>query len=409
MAKGPTYTKRCHVAALLVLAGACRGATVQPRSLSASLGGMAEDRSVARGPMRYLWSKSLAAAGLGRYLPVERARPLLHPERDRVYVGSTAGFLHVLSSRGRSLLRYRADAALEGQPSLHAADGELYFGDEHGTLHALKAADATLRWKKKTRGPLRGRPLVVADAVYVITHNDSLVAMARSNGEELWTYQRDLPEGFSVTSHADLLLAEDKLIAAFTDGTVVALRPSDGTVLWERDTGTELPETIGEEQQHFWDVDTTPVLDGDLLYVAAFSAGVFALKVSNGSIEWRLPEYVGVTSLAVTPERRLLLLSADLGVVCLSLDGRRERWRRPMPRGAPSLPEIRQGVAWFGESQGGFVALELERGKEVGRIEAGYGFSASPAIADRLGFVLSNGATLFAFAVMPPAPVPPRR
>ena len=53
----------------------------------------------------------------------------------------------------------------------------------------------------------------------------------------------------------------------------------------------------------------------------------------------------------------------------------------------------------FGESQGGFVTLDLSSGQELGRFESQHGFTATPAIADGRGFVLGNGGTLFAFAL----------
>jgi len=53
----------------------------------------------------------------------------------------------------------------------------------------------------------------------------------------------------------------------------------------------------------------------------------------------------------------------------------------------------------FGESQGGFITLDLGSGQELGRIESQHGFSASAAVADGRGFILGNGGTLFAFAL----------
>lgn len=373
----------------------------QPQSLSELFGGIPAEKLVARGPMQYLWSKRLLSEVRGRYVPVERAQAALHPSGDRLYVGASNGVLLALDSDGVEVFRFLAGSAIESTPQFDTMRDELYVGDEHGNLYALRLSSGVKRWQTKARGSIRGRPLLHADGVYVATHNDTVTAFGRVSGEELWTYERELPEGFSITSHADLVFADNKLVIGFTDGVVVALDPSDGTVLWERDTAAELEDLPSDGQQRFLDVDSSVVVDGDLLYVASFAAGVFALAASSGSVEWRLQEYVGVTGLALSDARELVLSSADLGIVCVNLRTRKERWRRALHRGSPTPPVIRSRAAWVGESLGGFLAIDLDNGAEVGRIESGHGFSAAPSLAAQRGFVVSNGGTLFAFAIRP--------
>jgi len=62
-------------------------------------------------------------------------------------------------------------------------------------------------------------------------------------------------------------------------------------------------------------------------------------------------------------------------------------------------------VVVVGESEGGLVAVALDSGTELSRLEAGHGFSAQPAMSalragrPPFGVVLSNGGTLLAFRV----------
>ncbi len=348
------------------------------------------------GPMRVRWARPLTRElESTSYVPVELAVPILDAEHDRVYVGSTNGALWAFNAGGGPIYRVDARGGVESAPALDAAHDQLYVATTEGVLHALRASNGQPRWRRDVGGAVRNAPVLTADTVYVVTTNDVLTALSRTAGETLWTYRRDPLEGFAVTGHAGLTLVGGKLLAAFTDGVVVALDAGDGHVLWERDTGLDLEEAA-QGSPRFLDVDTTPIVVGHVVYVASFSAGLYAIDLEAGGTNWRKPEVVGVVASALAGDR-LLLSSAEAGLTCMSLGDEQVQWRRPALRGAPAMPVVVNGLVLVGESEGGFLALELATGHEVGRIEAGAGFSAAAAVSGSLGFVLSNGGSLMAF------------
>jgi outer membrane protein assembly factor BamB len=236
------------------------------------------------------------------------------------------------------------------------------------------------------------------DAVYVVADSDVLTAIARENGEALWRYRRDAPEGFYVSGHAGLTLTPERVLAGFTSGVVVALDPADGSLLWERDTSVEL-EAPADGPPRFADVDTTPLVMGDTVYVASFAGGLYSLELASGSVRWRDEEMTGVIAIEPAGDRLLVLSSGDLGVVCFDRIDRETIWRKQIPRGAPAEPVVADDLVLVGESQGGFVTLALQTGDELGRIETGHGFTARPSVVAGRGFVMSNGGTLYAFAL----------
>jgi hypothetical protein len=86
-------------------------------------------------------------------------------------------------------------------------------------------------------------------------------------------------------------------------------------------------------------------------------------------------------------------------MVCFDRADREIVWRHPIPQGAPGRAVVAGDLVLFGESQGGFVTLDLGSGRELGRFESQHGFTAAPTVADGRGFILGNGGTLFAFAL----------
>lgn len=344
------------------------------------------------------WRQQLTPDYEGAYIPVERGAAALDPAHDRVYVGSSAGDLWALSVAGTRIYSYDAGGGIMAQPALDVDADQLFVATEDGVLHMLTASSGELRWRAEVGGAVSQPPLLTDDAVYVISDSDVLTAFSREDGEALWRYRRDAPEGFFVSHHAGLTLAGGKLLTGFTAGVIVALDPSDGSLLWERDTSVEL-EPGAEGAPRFADVDTTPVVIGDTVYAASFAGGLYALDLESGSVEWRDEALTGVIGIQRAGPQLLVLSSGDLGVVCIDRFDRSIVWRKRIPRGAPAEPIVARDLVLVGESQGGFVTLALESGRELGRFETGHGFSAPASVADGRGFILSNGGTLYAFAL----------
>jgi outer membrane protein assembly factor BamB len=224
-----------------------------------------------------------------------------------------------------------------------------------------------------------------------------VIGFDRATGEALWRYQREAPEGFYVSEHAGLALSGDRLLTGFTDGVVVALDARDGSILWERDTTGDLQ--VSSDTIRFTDVDTTPVVIGETVYVASFAGGLYALERSSGSVRWMRDDLTGVVGIAEAPDGRLILSSGDLGIVAARARDGEPLWKTRIARGAPTAPIVEGDLILVGESEGGLLALALDDGRELGRLENGHGFAASAEVEAGLGAALSNAGGLFVFAV----------
>lgn len=341
------------------------------------------------------WHKPLVPPFEGPYKPVEGAVPVLSPKDDRVYVGTSSGHFWALSGGGQRQYQYNAMGAIESEAGIDRKRGDIYVGTEDGVLHALRAQDGRLRWRHKVRGSLRQAPVMTARSVFVITDDDEISAIDRRSGKRSWTYHRDAPEGFTIAGHAGLALSENLLITGFSDGVVMAFDPQTGKIAWERDTSIEIDQTK-EAPQRFADVDTTPVVEGETVYVASFSGGLFELSLKTGGVDWHRSDWTGITALVVTPAE-VVMSSADMGVLCMDRESRSLRWRHKMIRGAPSRATAIPYRVIVGDSTGALLALSIDDGRELSRIESKHGFSGAIAVADHRGYVLSNSGELFAF------------
>lgn len=347
----------------------------------------------AAGPLFVRWSKDLLPEGEGGYVPVERAAPGLDPIGDRVYVGSREGHMIAMNPDGRELYRYKADAAIESQPVIDPRTGEVYFATVQGTLVALHGQGGTEHWKAQAGAAISQPVLLTEDAVYAVTDEDAVLAFSRAKGAVLWRYRREPRDGFMIAGHAGLAMDGARIVAAFNDGAVVALDAGDGRVLWETDTSLDLEDM--DPTRRFVDVDTTPAIAGDVVYVASFSGGLYGLELETGTVRTHESSLKGITGLTATTDA-LLIASAELGVLCVDLPSFTPRWQRKIS-GAPGTPEVQGDSVYVSESLGALLVLALADGAELGRIQTAHGVTSPAVFSGRRGFVLSNAARLYAF------------
>jgi outer membrane protein assembly factor BamB len=390
--------RRC-LAPLLACALGASGCRVVGKGDYGWLGGSSRAPE-GKGALRVRWRKELTPAVRGNYRPVENAVAAIDAAHGRVYVGARSGQLHALNFDGKPLYHFELYEPIECEPALDVEKDELYVGNERNELFGLKPSTGEIRWKASTFGPVRRRPALYKDAVYVITEEDAVEALSRADGSRLWSYRRERGEGFLVAGHAGLRLSDQGLLyAAFNDGAVVALDALDGRPRWERSTAEDVPDT-DPGRPRYVDADATPVLLGDRVFAASFAGGLYCLDAHNGSVLWREAGWTGITGLELTEDGALIMVSGDHGVVRFDPERREASWVKALERGSFGTPQVASDLVLIGDSRGSLFALHAQTGDELGRIDAGHGFVARAIVQDRRGFVVTNGGVLLALRVL---------
>ncbi|MEO8315719.1 MAG: PQQ-binding-like beta-propeller repeat protein [Pseudomonadota bacterium] len=86
-------------------------------------------------------------------------------------------------------------------------------------------------------GPNTIEPLFHDGVLFVYGYGDRVFALDGENGDELWRYERRLPDNAPLTSKRTMALWGNKIIAATSDAHLVALDMKTGRVMWDRDVG----------------------------------------------------------------------------------------------------------------------------------------------------------------------------
>ena len=195
----------------------------------------------------------------------------------RVYVGSADGRLYAFDARtGARLWSFDTEGArLESakfgfdrrtvQSSPAVQGNTVFVGARDGYLYAVSADSGRERWRFDHKVSwVNSSPAVSDGVVYAGSSDGQFVqAVDAATGRELWRTKVGL-------TWASPALAGDVVLTADGQSFVDALDRKSGALLWRFRTGSQ--------------VFSSPVPDGDLVFVGSTDGGVYALRTSAGPL-----------------------------------------------------------------------------------------------------------------------------
>ncbi len=195
---------------------------------------------------------------------------------SRLIVTSKDGTVTALDrENGRTLWQIRTKARVESSPV--AIGGVAYFGVTDGRLFAVDVKTGHIRWAYDTGGRINSSPSIWRNRICITTYAGSIFCLDRRNGRKLWDryIKRDFAryESFYASPSTD----GPRLFTISRSGKVVALRASNGDVLWTHDLNT-----TGY---------STPAVAGGRVFVGDFAGTLHCYAAATGIELWR--RYVG--------------------------------------------------------------------------------------------------------------------
>jgi outer membrane protein assembly factor BamB len=363
--------------------------------------------------------------------PYERARPEIDPLHMRVFVGSSDHGLYALNAVDLSTIwRFETAGAVQGEPLYDRGDDAVYFGSNDGALYKLRAADGQMLWRFASNAEITRRPLIHRGTLYCVNANDTLVAIDPQTGKMRWYRHRPPAAGMEISGYAGPAVLGDWVYAAFSDGTVMAYRASDGAEAWTApvDLAADAQQARGGEDFRYLDIDTTPVVarvgEDEMLFVASYEGGIYGLDAQSGARQWVNDAATGVTELtlwegpakprgaaarggeppgATGPVHRVLIGASGLtGLWGLDPESGAELWRRDLPAGGVTAAEPWAGALLVGTTRYGIFLFHPLDGGVLDGLHSGGAFAGAPAAHERRAYLISNEGTLFSLFINPP-------
>jgi outer membrane protein assembly factor BamB len=263
-----------------------------------------------------------------------------------------------------------------GIPHAEAADSTMFrVNAAHLGVYASKAPSlSSVRWRFRTGGSIISSPAVWRGAVYVGSNDGSLYAVRQSDGTRIWRYAT---RGEVTSSPA---VADDTVYFASTDGYVYAVGTQTGTLRWRFKTGGErrfqAPGIHGIKPAAQMMADpfdmfvSSPAIVGQTVYIGSGDHNVYALDARTGAVRWRFatgdvvhatPAIAGGTLYIGSWDRNFYALDAATGALRWKFQtGDDQKIHNQV--GIQGSASVADGIVYFGCRDSHLYALDARDG-----------------------------------------------
>jgi outer membrane protein assembly factor BamB len=247
----------------------------------------------------------------------------------------------------------------------------------------IVAPPLALAWEHDiTTGMGYGSPIVIDTTVIVSNMRGELYGISANTGKRIgWV---TLGEAFHGSPVVDRNVAY--VASANAKESVIAFDLLEGKTLWKQEYG---------------DIEVTPLLFNERLYVGNTAGVFFCINKENGELEWkyRLREntkHKGIRSSATVSGEVIMFGAEDGNIYALGAKYGTEQWSYNTGAPIAASPAVNNDVVFCGNSDGNFVALNVADGKRIWQFSCGASIYATASFANTLVLIGTTGGKLFA-------------
>ena len=274
-----------------------------------------------------------------------------------------------------------------------ADDRYVYVGSERAVVYALDRNDGNVVWEKSVHGEVLARPVSSDDKVIIHTASGNLQALNRNTGEDVWDVVLEVPT-LSLRGNSTPTIAHGAAILGDDTGHVNAYYLNDGQLIWQQRISQPSGST---EIDKLNDVDSTPVIEGNLAYAIGYNGNVVALDLSNGQIVWR--KEMGSTHSFAVDSQQLFIVDQDDNVQAVTKNGGAVNWTQTgLLHRQLTDPVIYQNYIVVGDFEGYLYWLNKDNGEIVAKTQvSSSGLISKPLVVDNKIIVQAKNGDIYAF------------
>ena len=279
--------------------------------------------------------------------------------------------------------------------------GRVFMSTGFGKIIALRADNGAELWRGNLLGPSRSSPTVGGGRVFAVTIDNQTVAFDEESGKKLWTHS-GISESAGLLGGGSPALVGNTVISPYSSGELVALRVTNGRVVWSDSLvavrRTDTLSTVAHIRGH-------PVVDRGVVYAISHSGRLVAIDLRTGARVW--DRSIGGSETPWVAGNFIYVLSNQGDLYCLTRLGGRVRWVQSLPKYED--PEDKDGpIKWFGPvlasdrlmvvgNHGEVLSVSPYTGAFLSKLELTDKLSVAPVVASGSIFFLSDDADLIVY------------
>ena len=284
-------------------------------------------------------------------------------EKDKVFVGDDMGRLTAYALKnGKKLWSFESGKRIVGTPAV--SEGIVVFGSADRHIYGLNAKDGNLLWTVRAAEPVLGAVTIADGTAYIGASDATFRAIDIHTGKVIWAYTS--VKGYIETKP---LVTEDKVIFGAWDNTLYALSKANGHELWKW--------TGGLTRMHFSPAAVWPVATDGKVFITDPQRAMTAIDIHTGNTVWRTFQSMVRETIGLSEDgERIYSKTMNDSIVCYAAQGDtpRELWATNVGFGyehAPSMQVEKEGVMFGSTKEGLIFALEGKTGKVLWKHKIG--------------------------------------
>ncbi len=295
--------------------------------------------------------------------PGTKTKNSLHTKRNKVFVGDDMGYLTCYDLKnGKKIWSFKAGKRIVGTPA--ATGGVIVFGSADRCIYGLNVSDGKVKWTVEAKEPVLGAVSIDNGIAYIGASDSTFRAIDIQNGNIKWAYS-----GIKGYIETKPLITADKVIFGAWDNTLYALNKANGKEMWKW--------TGGLNRMHFSPAAVWPVSADGKVFITDPERAMTAIDINSGQTVWRTYRSTVRETIGLSEDgERLYSKTMNDSIVCYSTKGNvpHEIWASNVAFGyehAPSMP-VEKGGTVFGSTKEGLIfALEPKTGKVLWKHKVG--------------------------------------
>ena len=308
-------------------------------------------------------------------------------EKDKVFVGDDMGYLTAYALKnGKKLWSFQSGKRIVGTPAV--SEGIVVFGSADCKIYGLNAQNGNLLWTVKAAAPVLGAVTIDNGIAYIGASDHTFRAVNIHTGDVKWNFAG--VKGYIETKP---LVTDKKVIFGAWDNTLYALDKADGKELWKW--------TGGLTRMHFSPAAVWPVASDGKVFITDPQRAMTAIDLKTGNTVWRTFQSMVRETIGLSEDgERIYSKTMNDSIVCYSAKGDQphELWASNVGFGyehAPSMQVEKEGIVFGSTKEGLIFALEAKTGKVLWKHKIGNSLISTvvPLGNNRVLFTATGGET----------------
>lgn len=252
----------------------------------------------------------------------------------------------------------------------------------------MNAQNGNLLWTVKAAAPVLGAVTIDNGIAYIGASDHTFRAVNIHTGDVKWNFAG--VKGYIETKP---LVTDNKVIFGAWDNTLYALDKADGKELWKW--------TGGLTRMHFSPAAVWPVASDGKVFITDPQRAMTAIDLKTGNTVWRTFQSMVRETIGLSEDgERIYSKTMNDSIVCYSAKGDQphELWASNVGFGyehAPSMQVEKEGIVFGSTKEGLIFALEAKTGKVLWKHKIGNSLISTvvPLGNNRVLFTATGGET----------------